>query len=85
MTYLAAKLREYGFPEPDLIIDKGRSLSWDLEHDGFIEVIERDDDQYALCIAMNTLAIVTKLIKTDSDWRAVANFIKFLIGESDGR
>lgn len=89
MTDLAAKLQEYGL-EPDNY-NTEKSAFWEM---GEMQVVIYDDaahgypDVHIWRFAMHEkhseagfFYPLDREIKTDSDWRAVANFIKFIKGE----
>ncbi len=71
---LAEMLKKYGFPEADILTDK-KACWWNRKGAGcgFLSIMYLDDK-------FNFCGWDTE-IKTESDWLAVAGFVRFLKGE----
>lgn len=83
MTNLQDKLKQHGFPEPDEINLLAKYycekciLSICHDSESSFVYITRPDTLH------NHLGATLCHLKTDSDWQAVANFIKFLKAQND--
>lgn len=89
---LQDKLKQYGFPEPDGIELEdswsGHRVATYKLTNAVSYLIYQESRDFSLtshCKTRSGSIVVTCLaaIKTDSDWQAVANFIKFLKAQND--